>query len=176
MGGRFASAAGARSKMGAMAAVAAAGSSWFSISWSKFFLFLLIAGVFAYLGYWVYQSYRSSTKTTYHANREKNHHPQNTNKTAQVCLFYATWCGACQQFKPEWDSAKLEMDGNVVNGYRVQFVEYDCSENAGEAAAKMKEYNIDGFPTVKLVKDGQVITFSGDRTKENIATMLDTNL
>lgn len=171
IGGRFSAVAGAAAGTSAVAS-----SRWFSFSWSSLFFWLFIAGLFAYAGYWVYQTYHASTKTQYASNREHKYHDQNTNKTAQVLLFYATWCGACQQFKPEWDSAKLEMDGKVVNGYRIQFVEYDCSENAGDAAAKMKEYNIDGFPTVKLVHDGQVVTFSGDRTKDNIVTMLETNL
>ena len=40
----------------------------------------------------------------------------------------------------------------------------------------MNKYKIEGFPTIKLLKDGQVIEFDAKPTKENLTQFLNTAL
>jgi hypothetical protein len=40
----------------------------------------------------------------------------------------------------------------------------------------MNQYNIEGFPTIKLLKDGQIIEYDAKPTKETLVQFLNTVL
>jgi thiol-disulfide isomerase/thioredoxin len=79
-------------------------------------------------------------------------------------LFKAEWCGHCKAFKPTWE--KLQKLDEFRN--KVKFISYD-SDRDGE---KMKEYNIEGFPTLIMVSGGKAIEFSGPRDEESIKSFI----
>jgi hypothetical protein len=50
----------------------------------------------------------------------------------------------------------------------------DCTDETPEVEAKMNELNVEGFPTIKMIKDGQVIEFDAKPTKENLEQFINT--
>ena len=96
----------------------------------------------------------------------------NDDKVAQLYLFKVDWCPHCKTAKPVFDEVEKELNGRMINGYTVVFKTVDC-EAEPDMADKFK---IEGFPTIKLVKDGQVIEYDAKPEKEKIQEFLQTVL
>lgn len=93
-------------------------------------------------------------------------------KVAQLFLFKVDWCPHCKTAKPIFDEIEKEMKGKQINGYTVTFTTVDC-EAEPDMADKFK---IEGYPTIKLVKDGQVIEYDAKPDKDKITEFLNTVL
>lgn len=73
--------------------------------------------------------------------------------------FFAPWCGHCQAMAEDFKSAATELKGKAVLA--------DVDATVEEELAK--KYNIDGFPTLKVFADGEVLTdYNGGRDKESM--------
>jgi len=93
-------------------------------------------------------------------------------KVAQLFLFKVDWCPHCKKATPVFDEVEKELNGLPINGYTVTFKTVDC-EAEPDMADKFK---IEGYPTVKLVKDGQVIEYDAKPEKDKIMEFLETVL
>jgi thiol-disulfide isomerase/thioredoxin len=100
----------------------------------------------------------------------------NTSKDAELLLFYADWCPHCKTAKPIWNELKDEYQNKTINGYSVVFTEVNCTTENAKVEEMMNKYKIEGFPTIKLIKDGQVIEFDAKPTKNNLTQFLNTAL
>ncbi|CAK9042868.1 unnamed protein product [Durusdinium trenchii] len=71
-------------------------------------------------------------------------------------FFQAPWCGHCRKLQPEWDQmAKHFTDTpNVIIG------QVDCT---GSGQGFCGENNVQGYPTLKLWKDGRMQDYNGGR-------------
>jgi thiol-disulfide isomerase/thioredoxin len=123
----------------------------------------------------VFYNYYTSSKPKYSANNESSQ-GTGTNNTATLMLFFADWCPHCKAAKPIWEELKDEYSSKLVNGYQIVFTEVDCSEETTEVEQLMNQYKIEGYPTIKMVKDGQVIEYDAKPTKENLHKFLNTVL
>ena len=65
---------------------------------------------------------------------------------------------------------------SIKNGYQIIFTEVDCSEETAEVEKLMNQYSVEGYPTIKLVKDGQVIEYDAKPSKETLTKFLNTVL
>ena len=95
---------------------------------------------------------------------------------AQLLFFSVDWCPHCKVAKPEWDNLVSEYDGKLINGQQVVFTSYNCTTETDETKKLISQYGIDGYPTVKLIKDGQVINFDAKPTKDSLATFLKSSI
>ena len=93
-------------------------------------------------------------------------------KSAQLYLFKVDWCPHCKTAKPVFDEVEKELNGRPINGYVVTFKTVDC-EAEPDMADKFK---VDGYPTIKLVKNGEVIEYDAKPEKDNILEFLNTVL
>jgi thiol-disulfide isomerase/thioredoxin len=121
----------------------------------------------------------STTKVNYSANNEHDtYSSQNSSnsKDAEIMFFYVDWCPHCKTAKPAWNDVKSEYENKTINGYKVIFTEINCTEETAEVESLMNKYNIEGFPTIKLLKDGQVIEYDAKPTKETLTQFLNTVL
>jgi thiol-disulfide isomerase/thioredoxin len=130
--------------------------------------------LFAVLGYYVYTNYISN-KTLYDVDRD-NMENNNSNKTANLMLFYVDWCPHCKTAKPEWDNLKSQYEGKQINGYTMVFTEHNCTTESAETEELMNTYKIEGYPTVKLLKDNQIIEYDAKPTKSTMEQFLHTVL
>lgn len=143
----------------------------------------IILGVIALIGialilYYYVLKPISGTPVSYTANSEgESHSSQNSNsKDAEIMLFYVDWCPHCKTAKPAWNDVKSEYENKTINGYKVIFTEVNCTEETAEVEHLMNKYNIEGFPTIKLLKDGQVIEYDAKPTKDTLTQFLNTVL
>jgi len=138
-------------------------------------MIIVSALLFGVLGYYIYTNYFSN-KTQYSANRENFDTNQESNKTANLMLFYVDWCPHCKTAKPEWESLKSEYEGKNINGYTLTFTEYNCTTESPETEELMNKYKIEGYPTVKLLKDNQIVEYDAKPTKSTMEQFLHTVL
>lgn len=141
---------------------------------------LLIIGVivlFASIAVFYYFYYIApSAITKYNANSEQVPSGSSSNNSAELMFFYANWCPHCKTAKPIWNELKSEYENKTINGYKITFTEIDCSEETDEVEKLMNQYNIEGYPTIKLIKDGQVIEYDAKPSKETLIKFLETVL
>ena len=97
-------------------------------------------------------------------------------KSATIMLFYVDWCPHCKTAKPVWNDMKSEYDGTVINGYKISFVEYNCTKETPENQSLMDKYKIEGFPSIILNKDNQIIDFDAKPSKATLTQFLNTVL
>jgi thiol-disulfide isomerase/thioredoxin len=136
---------------------------------------VVFAIILIVLAYYTYKQYTDG-KTAFHANRENIPEDQNSNKTATLMLFYVDWCPHCKTAKPEWELLKTEYDGKTINGYTINFMEYNCTNESAEISQLMDKYSIEGYPTIKLVKDNQIIEYDAKPTKSTMEQFINTVL
>ncbi len=146
-----------------------------NMSWITIGLSVVAVIFFIWFGYSSYKSYTESL-TSYNANREYGKDNANSNKTANMMLFYVDWCPHCKTAKPEWEELKSEYEGKNINGYNLVFTEYNCTNETAEIDELMDKYKIEGYPTIKLVKDNQVIEYDAKPTKSTMEQFLHTVL
>ena len=116
--------------------------------------------------------------SSYTANREKTNGDSSVGngKTAELMLFSANWCPHCKTAKPVWTELSSDYEDKMINGYRIIFTNVDCSEESGEVEKLMDKYKVEGFPTIKLIKDGQVYDFDAKPTRTALEQFLNSYL
>ena len=133
-------------------------------------LLFVVVAIFYYFYYVV-----PSSNIKYEPNSEPPKAGGSSN-TAELLFFYADWCPHCKAAKPIWNDLKSEYENKTINGYQVIFTEVDCSEETAEVEKLMNQYSVEGYPTIKLVKDGQVIEYDAKPSKETLTKFLNTVL
>ena len=83
----------------------------------------------------------------------------------RLVLYYAPWCPHCTDLVPQWRQM-----GTSHQGVQIEMV--DCEANKDVA----KRENIEGFPTIRLYKNGNVKEYSGERSKQAIILWLERQL
>lgn len=72
--------------------------------------------------------------------------------------FYAPWCGHCKALEPTWDHLARTVAG-IAKVAKV---------DATQAHSVSDDYDVDGYPTLKMIAEGKVYTFSGKRNAEEL--------
>ena len=135
--------------------------------------------LFAIVSIFYYYYYVApSLNVKYKANNEINNeiNSEQTSHNAELILFYATWCPHSKVARPIWAELKNEYENKNVNGYQIVFTDIDCSEETPEIEKIVNKYNIEGYPTIKLIKDGKVIEYDAKPSKETLEQFLNTVL
>jgi len=136
------------------------------------FLCLLILGVISYFAYNKYVSPLFNTKD-YIENNELNIADKNEVQDVNLIFFYTEWCPHSQKALEVWKEFKSEHDNKVFNKYQVRMQEVDCDKDEDRAS----EYNITGYPTIKLIKSkDEIIEFDAKPEKRTLLEFLNTTL
>lgn len=142
----------------------------------KYVLYAIAVIVFIIVCYICYEYFtKKSTQTSdeYVANRRYKEGELNS---AELILFYVDWCPHCKTAKPEWDKVKEQYQGKSINGYTILMTEHNCTEESAGNEELLNRYKIEGYPTIKLLKDNQIIEFDAKPTKDNLEQFLNTAL
>ncbi len=144
-----------------------------NMSWTTIGIIALVVIILVACGIYYFYQYKNTSNTQYKHNSEGSGQGS-SNKTAELMLFYVDWCPHCKTAKPEWEDVKAEYEGKTVNGYKIIFTEFNCTDENGETEKIMNKYKIEGYPTIKMVKDGQVIEFDAKPTKSSLTQFIQT--
>jgi len=132
---------------------------------------VILFGILAAFYYFYYIS--PNMKASYKPNSEQIPlGSESGGNSAELLFFFADWCPHCKAAKPIWNDLKAEYENKTINGYKVMFTEIDCSTETAEVDKMMNQYNIEGYPTIKLLKDGQVIEYDAKPSKDTLTQFL----
>ncbi len=82
----------------------------------------------------------------------------------KVMLFKADWCGHCKRFLPTWTSISQKYQN------KYDFMIYDVDNEAH--AEYFKQYDINGYPTIKFEYNGNVVEYKGERSPDVFEDMI----
>uniref|UniRef100_A0A6C0I7K1 Thioredoxin domain-containing protein n=1 Tax=viral metagenome TaxID=1070528 RepID=A0A6C0I7K1_9ZZZZ len=134
--------------------------------------------ILAVLIYFIYQFFSKNNVEAFHPNRENVpvEEEGQANKTATMMIFHVDWCPHCKTAMPEWEKVRSKHEGKTINGYKIHFADYNCTKESPETDELLDKYKIEGYPTIKLVKDGQIIEYDAKPTESTIDQFLNTVL
>lgn len=149
-----------------------------SLSWRTIGVMVLVI-ILAVVGYIVYKSYiQPAMNPSYKANNEQapvgSGAANSKGKEAEIMLFYTDWCPHCKTAKPEWEQVKAEYDGKQIHGYTIIFTEVNCTNDSPDVEKMMNTYKVEGYPTIKLLKDNQIIDYDAKPSKATLTQFLNT--
>ena len=125
-------------------------------------LYVIIAVLFiALVVYVYYYVIKPASSPSFVPNNEL---AEKSSNEAELMLFYVDWCPHCKTAMPEWNKFKNEMNNTEVNGYKLVCVEYNCTTESTEIKKLISKYNIEGYPTVKLIKNNEIYDFDAKPT------------
>jgi thiol-disulfide isomerase/thioredoxin len=136
-------------------------------------LFSVIAGLYYY-----YKIYPSNS-VMYKPNKELINSSNSNNTSgnvAELLFFYVDWCPYCKTALPVWNNLKSEYENKTIGGYSIMFTEINCTKESADVEQMVSKYNIEGYPTIKLLKNGQVIEYDAKPTEETLNVFLNTFL
>jgi thiol-disulfide isomerase/thioredoxin len=158
---------------GAMAKIAGVFNSISSTT----IIYIIALIIFIVISVYYYKYYiEPNVKPIYTANNEISQTIPTQQKTAELLFFYVDWCPHCKTAKPALNDLKAEYENKTINGYKIIFTDIDCTTETTEVSHLMDQYKIEGFPTIKLLKDGQVIEYDAKPSKETLEQFLKTVL
>jgi thiol-disulfide isomerase/thioredoxin len=148
------------------------------ITWTFVFLMTFGGLILLVAVYHIYKKYGIDINILekFTGNSENDISVASSNKNAELILFAVDWCPHCKTAKPEWENLKASQDGNQINGYTVVFTEYNCTKESDQINQLVSKYKIEGYPTIKLLKDGQIIDFDAKPTEGTLNEFLNTVL
>jgi hypothetical protein len=134
-----------------------------------FFLILLfiLVSVFAYKKYAQDKMEKKPYDDIANANRKRK------GQQAQILFFSTSWCPYCKKAEPEWEkfTQKMKKDNAVVCN------RIDCSDGDNpETITYIQKYDIQHYPTVKMLYKGDVIDFDSKITEETLTKFVNTIL
>lgn len=141
---------------------------------SKYLVLITILGivVFTYFSYYGYNNY---FKNKYFENMEiLDVANSGRNEEVVIMFFHADWCPHCRKAQPIWDEFVSKYSSNKINGYKVVFQDVDCTNDKNtQTQTKLEKYNVESFPTIKMVKDNDVIDFDSKITATTLEAFVD---
>ena len=128
--------------------------------------------------HYVWKNYVSpKLNPTYVANKEFVTGDNDTSNVAHLKMFVVDWCPYCKKAEPVWDDFAKENTGAVVGGYKLSFEKVNCTnEDDADVKSIQNQYNIEGYPTIKLIKDNEVIEYDAKPDKDTLQQFLQTVL
>lgn len=136
-------------------------------------MILVVIFIFVAAGLFAYNKYvKPQMNPKYVANSEFNQAQGDGDKEAVIYYFTADWCPVSKRVFPQWEKFVSEYDGNNINGYTLRTRVVDC-EREKEFADKQ---NIEGYPTVKLMYDNQVVEYDANVKYDTLVEFVNTSL
>ena len=148
-----------------------------NFSSKKFVIIIILISLFLGAAFYVYNNYIAPRlNPTFVSNREFTQ--QETVNNTELYFMFAEWCPYSKKVMPIWDKLKEKYNRKKVNNYSVIFKELDGDKNEKEIDEFSKRFNkkIDGYPTIILIKQNEVIEFDADPTKENLTAFIEKTL
>jgi thiol-disulfide isomerase/thioredoxin len=134
-------------------------------------VFVMIV-IFGVIGYYAYNNLVSKEK-----NRIKDVANANRrNVETIVYFFHVDWCPHCKTALPEWKKFVANYNGKEINGYGLKCVDVNCTSETSDVTEFINKYKIESYPTVKLIRDGDVIDFDSKITSTSLDKFVNTML
>ena len=86
--------------------------------------------------------------------------------SVELLFFYTDWCPHCKTAKPIWKDLKDTTP--AINNVKINYIDVNCEVET----ELVDKYKVEGYPTIKLIKDNQVIEYDAKPDKETLLVFL----
>lgn len=146
------------------------------MSWKLFFIIVTIAILIAAI-VWVYNKYLVPKMNPTYVDNKEFIEEEGEVKEAELMIFTVDWCPYCKKAMPVWKKFEEEYNNKTINGYKIYFRTINCTdEKDPEVKELLNKYDIDGYPTIKLVKDGEDVLYDAKPEFNTLQQFLQTVL
>jgi len=90
----------------------------------------------------------------------------NISKTPKFVNFNTTWCYWSKKLVPTWTRLIDEMQGKDIE---ILDIKCDLEQNKDLC----ERYQVDGYPSIKLIQGNKIYTYDGDRSLEDMKAFID---
>lgn len=128
-----------------------------------FVILLIMAAIYGYYSFYVPSAkFRNFNDLS---NKIPLGQGQGDGSDVLVYFFHADWCPHCSTAAPEWSTFVNNYDGAEVNGHTIRCVDVNCTDDSNvETQDLIQEYSVQGYPTIKMMKNGKTIDFDAKVT------------
>jgi len=135
-------------------------------------LILVLIVIFAYAAYYGYNQFyvKGKSRISDVANRGNGE----KGSTATIYMFHVDWCPHCKRAMPEWNKFVAQYNDKEVNGYRIECIDINCTNETSEITSVIDQYSIESYPTVKMAKDGKIIEFDSKISSNTLEQFVNT--
>jgi thiol-disulfide isomerase/thioredoxin len=140
--------------------------------WYLLFFFTLV--LFALLGKYAYDKYYEVNQESKMKDFSDVANAEMRDNDLTIFFFFVDWCPHCKTALPDWVKFKNQYNDTMANGYKVKCVELNCTDETPDVLSAINEFKIEGFPTVKMLKDEQKIEFDAKITYNSLEQFLKT--
>ena len=140
----------------------------------KFIGIVLLAALLTAVAFYFYNSYIAPRlNPTFVTNKELQTASAADSgvNDVDVLYFYTDWCPFCKKARPAWDKIKEKYNEKPLNGKTLFFKEINCEKDEKMA----DQYNIEGYPTIKMIKGDQVVDYDAKPTEKSLTEFLNTS-
>ncbi|WWD17618.1 protein disulfide-isomerase domain [Kwoniella shandongensis] len=85
------------------------------------------------------------------------------NEDLALVEFFAPWCGHCKNLAPHYEEAATELKSK-----NIKLAKVDCTEEQ----ALCGEYGVNGYPTLKVFRNGVPVDYTGPRKADGIISYM----
>jgi thiol-disulfide isomerase/thioredoxin len=143
------------------------------LSWPVLIIMFLMGCAGLVVLFLLFKKYGSRIKIVEGLTTDTSDEPESS---SQLIMFTTDWCPHCKVAQPEWNKLVDDYEGQLINGKPVVFTQYNCTTETPEITALIAKYEVKGYPTVKLLTNGQVIDFDAKPTEESLLQFLKASL
>ena len=146
---------------------------------SKTWLIIIALIGFIAIAVYIFQEYMSPAMNPEYVENNEFISSETENKNySDLYLFRANWCPYSKKIVPIWNELKDKYNNKKVNNHTIVFKEIEEKQNSDLLEDFEKTYSkeVDGYPTIILIKDTQVIEFEAKPTYENLEQFLESVL
>ena len=136
---------------------------------------VIILFILTLIGISIYYYFTYGSSSSFKHNLEHKQ-TDSKNSQAELILFSVDWCPHCKKAQPIWNELKSEYENKSINGYTILFTEVNCTNESPDVEKMINKYKIEGYPTIKLLKDGNVIEYDAKPSKATLEQFLNTVL
>jgi len=131
------------------------------------FIIFIVAGYYAYNTFYVKQQKKKESGYSDVANAV-------TDKIEVIIYFFhVDWCPHCKTALPEWEKFKNEYNNKEKGKYIIKCSAVNCTDETSEITGLINDYNIEGYPTVKMLKENNKIEFDSKITYHTLEQFVD---
>lgn len=133
----------------------------------RLILYVFLVAVFSAATYFAYVSLAKPRMAFYENFGADVSNDNNRQDQATIMAFFADWCPHCKNAKPDWTtfSSGLSADKPYGGKYLLKADTVDCTDGNDP---RIQQYSIDGYPSVIIIKNNDVVRYKGKVTEDNL--------
>ncbi len=136
---------------------------------------ILVTTLFILISKWSYNTYVVPIlNRDYLPNKEFVSKDSGEGNTIDIYYFYTKWCPYCKKAQNEWNEFQKKIEENNIysSNYNINFIQIDADKNVDLA----KQYKINAYPTIKLVRNGKTYNYDAKPESKNLIKFFEGSL